>query len=98
MGVDFHGRILRLDKNLHPVILIDMIRLDGRSQFFLLDTVSECYTRHDSTDTIMRQLVSRRRTEHLLVVVAKGAKSLLLPVEKDLLDFNKKLQETMANL
>ena len=75
-----------------------MIRLEGRQQYFLLDTVSEVFTRHDSTDTIMKQLLQRKSTGHLMVVVAKGDKSRLLPVERDLLGFNKKLQETMSGL
>jgi hypothetical protein len=75
-----------------------MIRLDGRQQYWLLDTYNDIFTRHDSTDTIMRQLVTRKSTGNLLVVVAKGDKAKLLPVSRDLMEFNKTMQSTMANL
>lgn len=87
-----------IDNLVNLIYITTMIRLDGRHQYFLLDTNAEVFTRHDSTDTIMKQLVTRKSTGHLLVVVAKGEKSRLVPVTGDLLDFNHKLHETMAGL
>ena len=74
-----------------------MIRLE-QNQYFLLDFTTEVFTRFDTIDQLMRQLVTRRRTGHLVVQVVKKDRARLLPVDNDLLGFNQKLQKVMGEL
>ena len=74
------------------------IRLEGRSQFLILDFVGEVFTRHDTVEAVMKQLVQRKSKGHLVVAVVKGYKSKMVPVDSDLIAYADTLKSVMAGL
>lgn len=75
-----------------------MVRLEGRSQYLILDFVGEVFTRHDTVEAVMKQLVSRKSKGHLIVAVVKGYKSKLMPVDSDLISYADTLKSAMSGL
>ena len=69
----------------------------NRNYYLLHDTIGEIVTHYDDVYILTGRLMGKK-TSHLIVFVIKGDRAKLLPIDNDVMTFQKTLVETMRSL